>query len=92
LKLLVIEVIVMRALTIISLILIVVGALNWGLVGFFGYNLVTAIFGVGTLLSKIIFALVGLGGIFGIFVLGKLVESPEDVCVPGHVSMAGQTR
>jgi len=78
----------MRALTIISLLLIVIGALNWGLVGFFGYNLITALFGMSSLLGRLVYALVGLAGIFGIFVLGKLIESREDVCVPGHVHMA----
>jgi uncharacterized protein len=78
----------MRALTIISLLLIVIGALNWGLVGFFGYNVITALFGMGTMVDRVIYALVGLAGIFGIFVLGKLIDSREDVCVPGHVHMA----
>jgi uncharacterized protein len=77
----------MRALTIISLLLVVIGALNWGLVGFFGYNLVSAIFGMNAGVERFIYALVGLAGIFGVFVLGKLIESREDVCVPGHAHM-----
>jgi hypothetical protein len=43
-------------------ILVIIGALNWGLVGAFNFNLVTAIFGM-TIISKIIFILVGLSGI-----------------------------
>ncbi|MDO8589039.1 MAG: DUF378 domain-containing protein [Armatimonadota bacterium] len=83
----------MRALTIMSLILIVIGALNWGLVGLFGYNLIGAIFGLNTVVSRVILTFVGLAGLFGIFVLGKLIESRDDVCVPGHItSVVGQTR
>jgi uncharacterized protein len=78
----------MRVLTIISLLLVVIGALNWGLVGFFGFNLITAIFGMSSVLGRLVYALVGLAGIFGIFILGKLIESREDVCVPGNVHMA----
>jgi uncharacterized protein len=77
----------MRALTIISLLLVVIGALNWGLVGFFGFNLITAIFGMSSFIGRLVYALVGLAGIFGVFVLGKLIESREDVCVPGHAHM-----
>lgn len=44
---------------VVALILMIAGALNWGLIGFFDFNLVDAIFGVGSLLSRIIYALVG---------------------------------
>ena len=74
----------MRTLTILSLILIVIGALNWLLVGLFRYDLVATLFGMDTGLSRLIYILVGVGGIFGIFVIGKLWSSREDVCVPGH--------
>lgn len=51
----------------IALVLIIIGALNWGLIGFFKYDLVAAIFG-GQLAawSRIIYALVGLSGLWGI--------------------------
>ncbi len=47
----------------IAWILVVVGALNWGLIGAFNYNLVTAIFGFG-MLTKWVYILVGLGGLY----------------------------
>lgn len=49
------------------LILVIIGALNWGLIGFFEYDLVGSIFG-GQLstLSRIIYALVGIAGIYAI--------------------------
>jgi len=56
----------------IALILVVVGALNWGLVGFFGWNLVSAIFGDMSALSRVVYALVGLAAIYTVFILPKL--------------------
>ena len=43
--------------------LVLIGALNWGLVGFFGYDLVASIFGDMSLVSRIIYALVGVSAI-----------------------------
>lgn len=50
----------------IAMILIIVGALNWGLVGIFNFNLVSAIFGDGSALSRIVFTLVGLAAIYSV--------------------------
>ena len=47
--------------------LIIIGALNWGLIGFFQYDLVAAIFGGQlTAVSRIIYAIVGLSGIWAL--------------------------
>jgi len=49
------------------LILMIIGALNWGLIGFFGFDLVASVFGGQlSLVSRIIFAIVGLAGIYAI--------------------------
>ena len=48
----------------IVLILVIIGGLNWGLVGFFGFDLVAAIFGEMSLLSKIVYDLVGLSAVY----------------------------
>lgn len=49
------------------LILMIIGGLNWGLVGFFNYNLVSNIFGADlVIISRIIYALVGLASIVGV--------------------------
>ncbi len=53
----------------IALVLIIIGAINWGLIGFFNFNLVAAIFGDMTVISRIIYALVGVSGIWGIKLL-----------------------
>ena len=50
----------------VSLILIIIGAINWGLIGFFKFDLVAAIFGEMSILSRIIYALVGISGLWGI--------------------------
>lgn len=55
----------MKILDVIAAVLLVVGGLNWGLVGFFQFDLVAVIFGgQGALLSRIIYALVGLSAVF----------------------------
>lgn len=77
----------MRSLALLALVLIVIGAINWGLIGFFGFNLVSAIFGnsaAGVAVQRIIYALVGLAGLYGIGMIDRLVKADDDVCVPGH--------
>lgn len=54
----------MRALDSIALILLIVGGLNWGLVGLFDFDLVAAIFGEMSLLSRLVYALVGLSALW----------------------------
>jgi len=58
-------------LDIFTLILIIIGALNWGLIGLFNFNLVSWIFGGMSLVSRLIYILVGLSGIYAIYYLTK---------------------
>jgi uncharacterized protein len=51
----------------IALILVIIGGLNWGLVGLFNYNLVDAIFGPMSILSRIIYILVALAALYMIY-------------------------
>jgi uncharacterized protein len=51
-----------------AVILVIVGGLNWGLVGFFKFDLVAAIFGDMSTLSRIVYDLVGLAAIYMIYV------------------------
>ena len=53
----------MKPLILVALILAVVGALNWGLVGAFGFDLVAALFGPMSALARIVYVLVGLAAI-----------------------------
>ena len=56
----------MKVIDTIALVLIVIGAINWGLVGIFNFNLVEAIFGGLSVLTRIIYNLVGISGLWGI--------------------------
>jgi len=60
----------MKALHFIAMLLIVIGALNWGLVGVFQYNLIGDLFGgASSAAARILFALVGLAGLYGVGLL-----------------------
>ncbi|MBE5785044.1 MAG: DUF378 domain-containing protein [Clostridiales bacterium] len=53
-----------------ALILVIIGALNWGMIGLFQFDLVASIFGgMSGIVSRIIYTLVGLAGIWGITML-----------------------
>ena len=54
----------MRAINSVTLLLLIVGGLNWGLVGLFDFNLVAALFGEMTALSRIVYALVGASALY----------------------------
>lgn len=55
---------------IVSLVLVIIGAINWGLIGLFGFDLIGAVFGgQGSILSRIIFTIVGLAGLWSINLL-----------------------
>jgi uncharacterized membrane protein YuzA (DUF378 family) len=58
----------------ISLILLIVGGLNWGLVGIFKFDLVAAIFGELGIISRIVYTLVGLSAIYLVVMSGKLAR------------------
>jgi uncharacterized membrane protein YuzA (DUF378 family) len=51
----------------IALILVIIGGLNWGVIGLFNYNVVDAIFGVGSTISRIIYIIVGLAALYMIY-------------------------
>ena len=61
----------MRILDSIALVFVVIGAINWGLIGFFQYDLVSNLFGVGTMFTRIIFALVGICGLYAVSFFGR---------------------
>jgi uncharacterized protein len=63
----------MNAADYVAWLLIVVGGLNWGLVGAFQYNLVDKIFGVDSTLSRVVYVLVGLAAVYSVLaVVSKL--------------------
>lgn len=56
----------MKTLDVIAWTLLAIGGLNWGLVGLFGFNLVATIFGEMSMLSRLVYVLVGLSAIYDI--------------------------
>lgn len=68
----------MKALDGTALVLVIIGAINWGLVGFFKFNLVSSLFGDNTALTRIIFALVGLSGLYALSFLGRDRDRDRD--------------
>ncbi|MBD8916326.1 MAG: DUF378 domain-containing protein [Lachnospiraceae bacterium] len=62
----------MKGLDYTLLTLVIIGAINWGLIGFFQFDLVAFIFGNMSWLSRIIYALVGLSGLYMISAYGRI--------------------
>ena len=54
----------MKVLELVAVILVVVGGLNWGLVGLLNFNLVSTLFGEASIITKVIYDLVGLAAIY----------------------------
>lgn len=61
----------MKALDIIALLLVIVGAINWGLIGFFHFDLVATLFGNMSAFSRVVYALVGIAGLYAISFFAK---------------------
>ncbi|SHF10871.1 DUF378 domain-containing protein [Clostridium fallax] len=68
----------MKTLDIIALLLVIVGAINWGLIGFFQFDLVAALFGNMSAFSRVIYALVGIAGLYAISFFAKDRDSTVD--------------
>lgn len=65
-------------LNIVAMILVIIGAINWGLIGFFQFDLVAAIFGgQSAVVSRIIYALVGLAGLWCIMLVPRVRHRKE---------------
>jgi len=56
----------------IALIFVIIGAINWGLIGFFGFDLVKVIFGDMSFLTRVIYAVVGIAGLYALSYFGRL--------------------
>lgn len=64
----------MKTLYNIALTLVIVGALNWLLVGLFKFDLVATLFGSMSLLTRIVYTLVGISGIISVGIYSKINE------------------
>lgn len=63
----------MRILNSIAEVLMIIGAINWGLVGIFDFNLVAAIFGAGNWFTSLVYIVIGLAGLYGLYLLRPLI-------------------
>lgn len=68
----------MKVLDYVILALVIIGAINWGLIGFFDINLVGILFGSKTMLSRIIYAIVGIAGLYAISYYGRIRQESID--------------
>ncbi len=68
----------MNAVDWVAMVLLIIGGLNWGLVGLFEFDLVAAIFGEMSTLSRLVYALVGLSALYSIYLSArKLPNRPS---------------
>lgn len=65
----------METLQKVCLVVTIIGALNWGLIGLFDFNLVETLFGVDSMLSNIVYILVGICGLVNIGILFNHIEN-----------------
>ena len=68
----------MKLLDYAALTLVIIGAINWGLIGFFRFDLVAFLFGEMTLLSRIVYAVVGVCGLYLLSVFGRLISNTNE--------------
>ena len=62
----------MKGLDYTILTIVIIGAINWGLIGFFDFDLVSTLFGQMSLFTRIIYAVVGIGGLYAISYYGRM--------------------
>lgn len=67
----------MKTLNLVTLILVIVGGLNWGLIGLFDFDLVAALFGIDSLLSNLVYILVGLAAVYQLVPLSQAFRTGE---------------
>jgi uncharacterized membrane protein YuzA (DUF378 family) len=73
----------MKAINLVTLLLVIVGGLNWGLVGLFSFDLVAAIFGSGSALSRIVYILVGASAVWQLVPFTKAISADEPRALHG---------
>jgi uncharacterized membrane protein YuzA (DUF378 family) len=69
------EVMNLKTIDYIALIIVIIGAINWGLIGFLNFDLVKLIFGDMTLMTRIVYSIVGIAGLYAISYFGRIRES-----------------
>ena len=62
----------------VALVFVIVGALNWGMIGIFDVNLVSLLFGEDTIITNIVYAIVGICGLLSTGILLKPLDNHHD--------------
>jgi uncharacterized protein len=62
----------LTSLDILLLIILVIGGINWGLVGLLDFDLVAYLFGAMTVISRVVYGIVGLSALYTLYVIAKL--------------------
>jgi uncharacterized protein len=74
----------MKPLNLITLIFVIVGGLNWGLVGLFNFDLVATLFGDGSILARLVYILVGLSALWQLVPLFAVFGSEQPSALRGR--------
>jgi len=74
----------MKSLNVLTLLLLIVGGLNWGLVGLFGFDLVAAILGDGSVLARLVYILVGASAVWQIVPLTAALSAQRPLGSLSH--------
>ena len=82
----------MKTVNVIAQVLIVIGALNWGFVAWFDFNLVTAIFGEDTWWTNLVYTLVGLAGLWGLYLISTVSRGTIGTGTRAHERREPTTR
>ena len=77
----------MKAVNLMTLLLVIVGGLNWGLVGLFSFDLVAALFGAGSTLSRLVYILVGASALWQLVPLTKAISADEPRALRGSSAL-----
>ena len=67
----------MKTLDYIVLILLIVGTINWGLIGLLNFDLVRILFGDMTLLSRIVYVIIGVSGLYALSFFGRVATTAD---------------
>jgi uncharacterized membrane protein YuzA (DUF378 family) len=74
----------MKIVNVLTLVLVIVGGLNWGLVGLFDFDLVARLFGAGSTLSRAVYILVGLSAVWQLVPLSAALRSDQPAALSGR--------
>jgi uncharacterized protein len=61
----------------IATLLLVVGGINWGMIGLFNFDMVAFLFGQQSILSRIIYVVIGIGALYWLYITAKVSEGME---------------